>query len=109
RILGKIPPGVSLTNPDCLNNIKNVLDLFRVGSIVVGHTPQSFLYNDDINSTCDSIVWRVDNGSSAAFDKYDATFRSTGSRNHSRRTQYLEIIDDNKFFICDGDNCKQEI
>lgn len=109
RILGKIPPGVSLNNPDCLNNIKEVLDLFKVGSIVVGHTPQSFLYNDDINSTCDGRVWRVDNGSSAAFNKYDPTFRSTGVPDHSRRTQYLEIINDNTYFVCDGDNCKKEM
>lgn len=108
RILGNIPPGVSLSNPDCSNNIKNVLKLFDVGSIIVGHTPQSFLYNDDINSTCDNKVWRVDNGSSAAFNKYDPTFRKTGLNSHSRRTQYLEIIDDSNYFACDGTNCKSQ-
>jgi hypothetical protein len=107
RILGKIPPGVSLNNPDCFNNIKGVLDLFEVGSIVVGHTPQSFLFSDDINSTCSGKVWRVDNGSSAAFNKYDPTFRKTGVNSHSRRTQYLEILDDDNYFVCDGDGCKK--
>ena len=109
RILGKIPPGVSLTNPRCMDNIKNVLNLFQIGSIVVGHTPQSFMYSDDINSTCDNKVWRVDNGSSSAFNNFDANFKKTGISTLSRRTQYLEIIDDNTYLVCDGSGCKREI
>lgn len=109
RILGKIPPGVSLSEPECMDNIKEVLRLFQVGSIIVGHTPQSFLYSDDINSTCSGKVWRVDNGSSSAFNKFDVQYRTTGSYVHSRRTQYLEIIDDNQYFVCDGSDCKREI
>lgn len=109
RILGKIPPGVSLTNPDCMNNIKNVLNLFQIGSIVVGHTPQSFMYSNDINSTCDNKVWRVDNGSSSAFNNFDTSFKKTGIYTSSRRTQYLEIIDDKNYFVCDGSGCKREM
>lgn len=109
RILGKIPPGVSLTNPECMDNIKNVLNLFQIGSIVIGHTPQSFMYSNDINSTCDNKVWRVDNGSSSAFNNFDTSFKKTGIYTSSRRTQYLEIIDDNNYFVCDGTGCKREI
>lgn len=109
RILGKIPPGVSLKHPDCMNNIKKVLNLFKVGSIIVGHTPQSFMYSNDINSTCDHRVWRVDNGSSAAFNAFDPEHKSTGIVTNSRRTQYLEIIDDNRYYKCDEYNCKCEI
>jgi hypothetical protein len=109
RILGKIPPGVSLDEPDCIDNIKNVLSLFNVGSIVIGHTPQSFMYSDDINSTCSNKVWRVDNGSSSAFNVFDKKFEQTGTLTNSRRTQYLEIINDNNYFVCDGTGCKREI
>jgi hypothetical protein len=109
RILGKIPPGVSLTDKKCMDNITNVLKLFNVGSIVVGHTPQSFLSSNDINSTCSNKVWRVDNGSSAAFNNFDPSFVENKVASTSRRTQYLEIIDDNTYFVCDGDGCKKEI
>lgn len=109
RILGKIPPGESLNSPVCINNIKNVLNLFKVGSIIIGHTPQSFLYADDINSTCGNKVWRVDNGSSAAFNVFDPTLKNTGIAEYSRRVQYLEIIDDITYYKCDQYNCKCEI
>lgn len=97
RILGKIPYNTALSDPICSNNITNVLQLFKAGSIIIGHTPQSFLYNEDINSTCSNKVWRVDNGSSRAFDIFDVN-------NHyktNRRPQYLEIIHDRQFFVCD--------
>lgn len=109
RILGKIPPNVNIKEPECINNIKQVLNLFKVGSIVVGHTPQSFMYSNDINSTCSGRVWRVDNGSSSAFNAFDLKLKKTGVTEYSRRVQYLEIIDDNKYYKCDQYNCKCEI
>jgi len=101
RILGNIPPGVSFNDTRCSKNISNVLKLFNVGSIIIGHTPQSFMYSDDINSTCDNKVWRVDNGSSSAFNIFDTNYKETGIISNSRRTQYLEIIDDNNYFVRD--------
>lgn len=109
RILGKIPAGVSLTNPECMDNIKNVLNLFQIGSMIIGHTPQSFLYSDDINSTCSNKIWRVDNGSSAAFNNFDVSFMKNKIITSSRRTQYLEIINDDTYLVCDGKECKKEI
>jgi hypothetical protein len=109
RILGKIPPGADLKEPECINNIKQVLNLFKVGSIIVGHTPQSFMYSNDINSTCSGRVWRVDNGSSSAFNAFDLKLKKTGVTEYSRRVQYLEIIDDVKYYKCDQYNCKCEI
>lgn len=102
RILGNIPPDTPLSNPACINHIGNVLKLFQVGSIIIGHTPQSFTYSDDINQTCDGKVWRVDNGSSSAFHKFDRDMMASGQVRHSRRPQVLEIIDDDKYFILDG-------
>jgi hypothetical protein len=109
RILGKIPPGTSLTNPQCMDNIKNVLKLFKIGSMIIGHTPQSFMYSNDINSTCDNKIWRVDNGASAAFNLFDETFQKTHVNDKNRRMQYLEIINDSNYFVCDGTGCKKEI
>jgi hypothetical protein len=106
RILGKIPPGVSLDNPVCSEHISKVLHMFNIGNIVIGHTPQSFLYSDDINSTCSNKIWRVDSGSSAAFNKFDREFLNSGKVTHSRRVQYLEIIDDKEYRICDQTGCK---
>lgn len=109
RILGKIPPGVDIKDPQCIKNIKNVLELFRVGSLIIGHTPQSFMYNEDINSTCSGKVWRVDNGSSGAFDSFDMSLEHSGKINNNRRMQYLEIINDSTYFVCDKSGCKREI
>lgn len=102
RILGNIPPDTSLSNPVCIGHISKVLDIFGIGSIIVGHTPQSFSYSDDINQTCDGRVWRVDNGSSSAFHKFDRDMMTTGKIKHSRRPQVLEIINDSEYFILDG-------
>ena len=109
RVLGKIPPGTSLTSPVCMDNIKNVLNLFSIGSIIIGHTPQSFQYSNDINSTCGEKVWRVDNGSSSAFNSFDSNFIKNGNYSKSRRMQYLEIINDSNYFVCDETGCKKEM
>lgn len=94
RILGSIPADVGLDNPVCQKNLEKVLEMFKIGSIIIGHTPQSFSHSADINGTCSNKVWRVDNGSSAAFDKFDRKFMTTGMIDHGRRPQFLEIIDD---------------
>lgn len=107
RILGNIPPNVELNNPACINHIGKVLKLFSIGSILIGHTPQSFTYSDDINQTCSGKIWRVDNGSSSAFHRFDHEMMSKGTVKYSRRAQVLEIIDGNTYFILDGQIRKQ--
>ena len=102
RILGNIPPDVNLKNPVCEKHIGKVLSLFKIGSIIVGHTPQSFTYSDDINQTCSGSVWRVDNGSSSAFHKFDRDLMTFGRVTYSRRAQVLEIINDSEYYILDG-------
>ena len=106
RILGKIPPNTNINNNICKNNIQNVLKLFKINQMIIGHTPQSFIYSDDINSTCSNKVWRVDNGSSVAFNKFDKDFLKTGEINNSRRAQYIEILNDTQFNVCDENGCK---
>jgi hypothetical protein len=101
RILGTIEPGKSLEFSECNENISKVLKLFHVNNIIVGHTPSSFLHNTDINGTCDNKVWRVDVGSSCAFDNVDPYFRNNGEKHPNRRYQYLEILNDTEYNVYD--------
>ncbi len=104
RILGRIPPNTSLQSEVCSKHIGKALQIFQINGMIIGHTPQSFLHSHDINSTCSGKVWRVDNGSSCAFDGYDPITQKTGSKSHGRRTQWLEIRNDNEYYVCDGIN-----
>lgn len=99
RILGSIPPNVNMNDDICISHINNVLKIFKINNLIVGHTPQSFLYSDGINSTCSNKVWRVDNGSSSAFHMFDNNYIKTGKVSESRKPQILEILDDNIFNI----------
>jgi len=101
RILGSIPAGKPMEYDECKNNITKVLKLFNINGMIVGHTPQSFLFNKDINATCSNKIWRVDNGSSKAFDPYDKFYIDNGEKHHNRRAQYLEILNDTEFNIYD--------
>mgnify|MGYP001433356773 FL=1 len=68
----------AIGNPDC-NKLQEVLNHFKVGSMIVGHTVQE----NGINSKCDKKIWRVDTGMSDAFG-------SDG------KIQVLEILNDGK-------------
>jgi len=99
RLLGNLEPGLKLSDARCVGNISDVLSTFKINDIIIGHTPQSFKYADSINSTCDNKVWRVDVGSSAAFDNFDNTYLQTKQRNVNRNPQYLEILNDNEYLV----------
>jgi len=101
RILGSLEPGKPLNFKDCKDNISKVLDIFRVENMIIGHTPSSFMHNSDINGTCGNKIWRVDMGSSRAFDAVDTHYQSFGERHHNRRYQYLEILNDTEFHAYD--------
>jgi hypothetical protein len=104
RILGKLPPNLSPHDEVCRNSLDEVLKVLNLNSIIIGHTPQSFLNNDSINATCGKQIIRVDNGSSNAFNPYDTQYEDTQKKQYHRRTQYLEIINDDEFYICDRKN-----
>lgn len=108
RLLGQIPPGLNLENYACIGHLDKILNIFEFGSIIIGHTPQAF-YNNDINSTCSNKVWRIDSGASKAFNTHDKHYKSTGSVQYNRRLQYLEILNDNDFKICDEKGCINEL
>ena len=105
RILGMIKSQLPYDNDKCVNNIDKILKLFKVNNIIVGHTPQSFQHSLHINATCGDKVWRVDAGSSAAFDRFDETYVRTGNMIEPRKFQYLEILNDTEFKICFDDKC----
>lgn len=99
RILGNLPQNISMSNPACSDNISKVLQIFDINSLIIGHTPQSFLSNDGINGTCSNKVWRVDNGASHAFNIFDNNFLKTGVISKNRKPQVLEIINDDQFNV----------
>lgn len=101
RILGRIPPNTDFEYGECKSNLKNTLEILKLGTIVIGHTPQSFINNDFINGTCDNKVIRVDNGSSHAFNSFDHDYDGK-NKSELRKTQYLEIINDDEFYVCDN-------
>jgi len=99
RLLGKIPPNVDMSNPRCTKNIVGVLEIFQLNSIFIGHTPGSFTFNPGsmINSTCSGKVWRVDQGSSKAFNEFDIDWKNTGNINSNRDVQWVEIHNDTEY------------
>ncbi len=99
RILGNLPKNLSSSDPKCSNNISEVLKVFKINSMIIGHTPQSFLFNEKINGTCSNKIWRIDNGSSKAFDIFDNEYISTGKISEARKPQVLEICNDNEFNV----------
>ena len=104
RILGKIPPDIKNTEEICSENITKVLKIFKINSMIIGHTPQSFLSNNKINSTCSNKIWRIDNGSSKAFDKFDDMITEHNKIDIARRPQVLEIINDDEFNVLIDNN-----
>ncbi len=101
RILGSLPSNLPADNPECSDNISQVLKIFNVDKMIIGHTPQSFLLTKDINGTCGDKIWRVDNGSSSAFDTFDKHFLEYKQKHHNRRFQYLEILNDSEYHVWD--------
>lgn len=99
RILGNIPHNISNEDPRCLKHIDKVLETFQIGSIIIGHTPQSFMHGEGINGICNNKIWRVDNGSSEAFHGYDKKFLATGIVDENRTPQVLEILNDTEYRI----------
>lgn len=95
RIYGSIPKNVPLNSSKCFNSVRKTLEVFNIGHLVVGHTPQIAAENDWINGTCyekdkDNKLYRIDGGFSRAFEVI------LGKRNV---IQVLEILDDKIFNI----------
>lgn len=98
RLHGEINKNTSLDDQKCSDVIGKNLELFTIGQMIVGHSPQ-FMYkkNDgrtSINGTChdgnnNNRLYRVDNGLSLAFNAFGNNYN----------VQVLEILNDNIFNI----------
>lgn len=104
RIYGIIPENVKLDTNECFNSVKKTIEVFKIGHIVVGHTPQLFTNKNGINGTCyeksgENKLYRVDGGFSKAFKIFD----------NQNLIQILEIIDDSIFNIITDTNIPTSI
>jgi hypothetical protein len=74
---------------NCYSEVKKTLDFFKMGQMIVGHTPQ-IVHGEGINGTCKfngkDLLYRVDGGFAESFD-------------NEHKIQVLEIVDDNIFRI----------
>lgn len=99
RILGNIPHNATSDDELCVKYLEPVLKTLKIGSMIVGHTPQ-FVSNDTgISDACDHKLWRIDTGSAKSFNKFDESFQETQKIMEQRKPQMLEIVDDEKFKI----------
>jgi hypothetical protein len=96
RIFGKIPANESMDNPTCTKYLAPVLSVFRVGNMIIGHTPQ---IEKGINASCDNALWRVDFAGSQAFQKFDQRFKKDGNIQETREAKALEIVNGKIFSI----------
>lgn len=78
---------------DCNTVVAEILKIFKIKHIIVGHTPQLFTNNNGINGICNinghNSLFRIDGGFSRAFKIF-------GNQN---MTQVLEILNDKTFNI----------
>ena len=87
-----------ICHSECSELNDQVFSILKVGHMIIGHTPQG-RDSDGINSVCDGKVWRIDNGMSDAFNKFDDIYIKTKKRSPNRKIQVLEILNDTEFNI----------
>ena len=75
------------------------MEIFKVKSMIIGHTPQSFSSKSGINKTCSGELWRIDFGGSFGFNKFDYEYNKNGNIYKIRKAQVLEILNDNTINI----------
>lgn len=66
----------------------------NIKTMIIGHTPQ-FILNYPINSICNNKIWRIDSGSSKAFNVGNSKHHNYNNNNNNssnRNIQVLEII-----------------
>lgn len=83
RIYGNLPKGLSMEDSRCTKYVLPTFKIYNIKGMIIGHTPQFMLNNSGINSTCDGKVWRIDDGMSKAFSKFN--------KNAGNQAQVLEI------------------
>lgn len=76
---------------ECNSKMNTLKQVYKVGRIFVGHTPQM---EKGINSICKNRIWRTDVGASNAFDGLDKKYIKGNGRTKYRNGQLLEIKND---------------
>ena len=104
RLLGSIPKGVKKNDPRCANHISEVLKIFNIDRIIIGHTPKldsgiTGMCVDDSNKPA---VIDVDTAASRAFDNI------INDHKNNRLIQWLKIEND-IMYKCDSSGCTREI
>lgn len=87
---------INMSNSECERLMRPLQDVYKVGRIYVGHTPQ---LETGINNVCDGRVWRTDVGVSNAFDNVDPMIEMKGVKTKYRKGQLLEILNDDNINI----------
>lgn len=108
RNLGNIPPNMNGDNELC-HDFNNVMKLFNIKGMVIGHTPQ---LNIGINATCDNKLFRIDVASSKAFEYIIENNNNNDIRdryNEGRKVQVLEILNDTHINIIKKNQSKTKI
>ena len=94
RVYGSIPEHTDLESSECFSSVKKTIEVFKLGQLVVGHTPQLYTNKNGINGTCyekdgSNKLYRVDGGFSQAFKVFG----------DNDLIQVLEILNDTEFKI----------
>jgi len=87
RIFGS----VQQSEQSCDILMKPLEQIYKVGKIFIGHTPQ---LNTGISNTCNGKIWLADYGASKAFNAFDNNFIYNNKRSPLREAQVLEILND---------------
>jgi hypothetical protein len=85
RFFGNLKTNLPKTDKLCVDNVNPILEYFQIKGIIVGHTPQ---IGQNINSTCNNSIWRVDFAGSKAFEYVTSKEPEIVE---GRRPQVLEI------------------
>lgn len=80
---------VNMTQEKCNELMEPIETIYKVGRIIVGHTPQ---LKKGITKICNNRIILTDVGMSNAFDNFDETKIKTGIKNKNRNAQVLEIL-----------------
>lgn len=81
------------------------------GKMVISHTPQ-FIYNMNINKTCNGRVWRLDTGMSRGFDEHHELIENMIKDNGIKMINQLKLLIEHDLYryasiLKINDNCEE--
>ena len=90
RVLGNLKNDLKMDDLLCKKHFQPTFKILNenIKNMVIGHTPQFYANKMGLNSTCDNKIWRIDTGSSLAFNILGDASKE------SRKIQILEILND---------------